>query len=208
MGVDLVVLDIGNVLLNWDPEGFYDRTMGRVARVRMFREVPLHKMNLSIDAGAPWAETVEETAQTYARWGKDIRSWHTHWDKMAAPLIDDSVDMMRTLRAKGMPVWALTNFGRETFDYAQVLYPVLAEFDGAVVSGHLGILKPEAGIYEALEQRTGVDPSRILFTDDRPENIAAAEARGWQVHHFTGAKGWAQRLVAEGLLDPSEARAA
>ena len=208
MGVDLVVLDIGNVLLNWDPKGFYERTMGRVAQVRLFNEVPLEEMNLSIDRGAPWAETVEETARKYARWGNDIRSWHTHWDKMAAPLMDDSVDLMRALRANGMPVWALTNFGKETFAYAQTLYPALTEFDGTVVSGHLGILKPEPGIYETLETRTGVAPSRILFTDDRADNIAAAEARGWQVHHFTDTRGWAQRLVAEGLLDPSDARAA
>ncbi|SPJ23312.1 HAD family hydrolase [Palleronia abyssalis] len=208
MAVDLVVFDIGNVLLNWDPEGYYDRAMGRVARVRLFQEVPLNEMNLSIDAGAPWHQTVEETAEKYRRWKPEILAWRDNWGKMASPLIDESVAMLRALRAKRIPVWSLTNFGRETFDYACSVYPALTEFDGAVVSAHIGIVKPDPGIYEALERETGIAPGRILFTDDKRENIAAAAARGWQVHHFDGPRGWADRLVAEGLLSPSEARAA
>ena len=43
------------------------------------------------------------------------------------------------------------------------------------------------------------------FTDDRADNIAAAAARGWQTHHFTGPQGWADRLVAAGLLTREEA---
>ena len=45
----------------------------------------------------------------------------------------------------------------------------------------------------------------LLFTDDRIDNINAANARGWQTHHFTGPDGWADRLVAAGLLTEAEA---
>lgn len=208
MTVQAVVFDIGNVLLNWDPEGFYDRTMGKVARVRLFRDVPLADMNLTIDRGAPWHETVEETAAHYRRWSREILCWRDRWGEMAAPLIDDSVELLRRLRTKGVPCWALTNFGRETFDHALTLYPALTEFDGAVVSGQLGLLKPEPGIYAVLEREIGLDPAALLFTDDRPENIAAAEARGWQTHLFDGSAGLAHRLVSEGLLQPTEIKAA
>ncbi len=51
----------------------------------------------------------------------------------------------------------------------------------------------------------GIAPERLLFTDDRPNNIATAARRGWQVHLFEGPKGWADRLVAAGLLTPGEA---
>ena len=207
MAVDLVVFDIGRVLLEWDPEGYYDKAMGHVARVRLFHEVPLHEMNLAIDRGAPWHKTVEETAWKYGRWHKDVLSWRDNWDKIAGPLIPESVSLLRALRSKGMPVWALTNFGRETLEHAQTLWPALTEFDGMIVSAHLGVLKPEAGIYEALERETGVPPGRILFTDDKAENIRAAKARGWQTHLFDGPAALRQRFVEEGLLSPAEARA-
>jgi 2-haloacid dehalogenase len=48
-------------------------------------------------------------------------------------------------------------------------------------------------------------PDALLFTDDRAENIAAAAARGWQTHLFDGPQGWADRLIAEGLLTEQEA---
>lgn len=200
MSVETVVFDIGNVLLNWDPEGFYDRKIGRVARTRLFREVPLEEMNARIDRGAPWHATVEETAARYRRWSRDILFWRDNWGEMAAPLMQDSVTLLRALRKAGVPCWALTNFGRETFDHALTLYPALAEFDGAIVSGRLGAVKPEPEIYEALERAAGVAPDRLLFTDDRPENIAAARARGWQTHQFKDARGLARHLAAERLL--------
>ena len=67
------------------------------------------------------------------------------------------------------------------------------------------MIKPVPSIYEAVEQGSGLPPEALLFTDDRADNIAAAAARGWQTHHFTGPQGWAHRLVAAGVLNREEA---
>lgn len=211
MTPDAVVFDIGNVLLTWDPEGYYDRAIGRIARTRLFREVPLHEMNAAIDAGAPWHRTVEDMAQSHLRWRRDILAWRDHWDEMAGPLIEGSVALQRALRRRDVPVFALTNFGRETFEYARRLHPALTEFDGAVVSGQVGALKPDPAIFKVLEDRSGIAPGKLLLIDDRRENVEAAEARGWQTHLFEGAEGLERRLVEEGLLreeDPGAADAA
>jgi 2-haloacid dehalogenase len=69
----------------------------------------------------------------------------------------------------------------------------------------MGVTKPSPAIYEGVEADCGVRPGALLFVDDRAENIAAAMARGWHGHRFTGAEGWAARLVAEGLLSEGEA---
>jgi len=57
-----------------------------------------------------------------------------------------------------------------------------------------------------LEEGAGLSGAALLFTDDRPENIAAAAARGWQTHLFEGPHGWAERLVGAGLLRAEEAK--
>ncbi|TRD19830.1 HAD family hydrolase [Palleronia caenipelagi] len=204
MTPELVVFDIGMVLLNWDPDGFYDRAIGPEARQRLFAEVPLSEANESIDNGAPWHETIEALAADHPEWSHEILAWRDHWHLMATPLIPDSVHLLRELRGRGIACWALTNFGRETFDLAQELYPPLAEFDGTIVSGRLKLMKPDPAIYEALEEASGVSGDRILFTDDRAENIAAAADRGWRTHLFTHSAGFAARLQAEGLL-PADA---
>ena len=73
------------------------------------------------------------------------------------------------------------------------------------ISGHMGVIKPDVKIYEMVEADCGVSPDRLLFTDDRQDNIKMAQSRGWQTHLFEGPAGLAKRLVADGLLSEDEA---
>ena len=205
MAVAAVVFDIGNVLIEWNPERFYDARLGEARRKAMFAGVDLHGMNELIDAGGPFRDTVYGWADRYPEWQAEIRWWFDHWIEMASPRIEGSIRLLRALRAKGVPVFALTNFGTDSFAYAQTQYDFLTEFDRAYVSGHLGVTKPDPAIYQAVEADCGIAPGALLFADDRADNIAAAAARGWQTHLFTGWQGWAERLVAEDLLTRTEA---
>ena len=203
--IGAVVFDIGNVLLTWQPEAFYDRMIGPRARRRLFAEADLEAMNLSIDAGAPFHATVQATADAHPEWAEQILWWHDRWGELAMPVIDHAVRLQRALRRRGVPVFALTNFGDDSFAHAQRLYPFLTEFDRLYVSGRLGVVKPDPAIYAVVEGDCGFVPEHLLFTDDRPANIAAAVARGWQGHLFERPAGLADRLVAEGLLQREDA---
>lgn len=205
MQVEAVVYDIGNVLIEWNPERFYDARYGEERRRALFEGVDLHAMNERIDRGEEWERIVRETAEAHPDFAAEIGDWHTSWIEMAQPVIPHSLALLRELRSKGMPVHALTNFGRETFAFAEVEYEFLREFDRRFVSGHLGVTKPDPAIYAAVEEETDLAPETILFTDDREENVAAAARRGWGTHLFEGPAGWAARLVEEGLLTEAEA---
>jgi 2-haloacid dehalogenase len=206
---EAVVLDIGNVLVEWHPARVYDHEIGPEGRARLFAEVDLEGMNLSVDRGRPLGAAVAGLAARHPHRADLIRLWQDRWDEMFGPVIDGSVRLMRALRARGVPVFALSNFGRETFARATARHDFLNEFDRRFISAELGALKPESRIYAALEAATGIPPARLLFVDDRPENIAAAAARGWRVQQFacpvTGPPALAARLVDEGLLPESEA---
>lgn len=201
-----VIFDIGNVLVGWQPEQFYDGAIGPEARRALFAEVDLHGMNELIDRGALFRETIYDWADRHPKWQDEIRLWHDRWTDIASPVIDHSVRLQRRLREKGVPVFALTNFGSHSFAFAEPLYPFLSDFDRRYISGHMGVTKPDPLIYQMVEDDCGVAPGALLFTDDRADNIAVAAARGWQTHHFTGPEGFAARLVAEGLLSEEEAR--
>ena len=201
MTIDAVIFDIGNVLIEWQPERFYDGVIGADRRRAMFAQVDLHGMNDRIDSGENFARVVADCADAFPHWRAEIAMWHDNWLDMASPEIPASVAILRALRARGVPVFALSNFGRETFALAEPVYPFLAEFDRRYISGHMGVTKPDARIYEMVEQDCGLPPDRLLFVDDRAENIAAAQARGWQGHLFDGPQGWRARLEAAGLLE-------
>lgn len=205
MAVEAVVFDIGNVLVEWHPEAFYDAAIGAERRQALFAEVDLHGMNAAVDLGAPLAETVAAAAARHPGWAREIGFWHSRWIEMFAPVIPGSVAALTALRDKGVPVLALTNFGVDTLAWADRVYPFLTAFDRRFVSGALRMMKPDPAIYAAVEEGTGLSGAALLFADDRAENVAAAAARGWRAHLFDGPHGWIERLVAEGMLNREEA---
>ncbi|MHA6347303.1 HAD family hydrolase [Roseivivax sp. CAU 1761] len=206
MRPEAVIFDIGNVLIEWRPERQFDARIGAAARRELFAEVDLHTMNDEIDRGGDLAEIVARYGVRHPRWADQIRVWQDDWPVLAGPEIPHAIRLLDALRAAGIPVFALSNFGIATFAVAEPDYPVLGRFDRRYISGHMGMAKPDAAIYAAVEADCGVAPGRLLFTDDRADNIAAAAARGWQTHLFDGPEGLAARLVADGLLSPEAAR--
>ncbi len=205
MKVEAVIFDIGNVLTRWQPEAFYDREIGETRRRALFVEVDLHHMNDLIDQGELFRETIYDWADRHPGWAAEVRMWYDRWIELASPRIEDSIALLRALRARGVPVFALTNFGRYSFDEAVPKMDFLQEFDRSYVSGRMGVIKPDPRIYQMVEEDCGIAPHALLFADDKAENIAAAAARGWRTHQFESWQGWAARLVAEGLLTKKEA---
>ena len=200
-----VIFDIGNVLTRWQPEAFYDRVIGEDRRRALFAEVDLHRMNDIVDEGALFRETIYDWADRTPHWQAEIRFWYDRWIELASPRIEGSIALQRALRAKGVPVFALTNFGKYSFEEALPKMDFLTDFDRLYVSGRMGVIKPDPRIYEMVEDDCGLPPASLLFTDDRADNITAAARRGWRTHQFESWQGWAARLVAEGLLTQQEA---
>lgn len=71
-----------------------------------------------------------------------------------------------------------------------------APFQHFVISGELGIAKPDAAIWQALVARLGTSAGEVLFLDDREANVAAAREAGIKAFVWTGADD-ARRHIAE-----------
>ncbi|UXX84880.1 HAD family hydrolase [Roseovarius pelagicus] len=203
---DAVIFDIGNVLIEWQPERFFDAQIGTIARKAFFADVPFYEMMDRIDAGADFSATVESMALAYPGWESAIRMVRDNWSDLAQPSIPHSVRLLAALKANGIPVFALSNFGAQNFPVSCAAFPFLTSFDRHYISGEMGLIKPDPAIYAAVEDDCGIPASRLLFTDDRADNIAAARARGWQTHLFDSPAGFAQCLVDAGLLTEEQAK--
>ena len=95
MAIKAVVFDIGNVLIEWQPERFYDRMIGIEKRQDMFADLDLHGMNDIIDRGGHFKDTIYDFAAANAKWAAEIRMWHDNWIELASPAIDHSVRLLR-----------------------------------------------------------------------------------------------------------------
>ena len=107
--------------------------------------------------------------------------------------------LIRSLRASGTPVAILTN-GTDTIAAELTRLGILQDFDLVISTWDIGVAKPDAGAFEAVCSRLGVAPSQAFFTDDRIENVEAAEALGLHAHHFSGPTELGEALVMAGLL--------
>ena len=204
--VQAVIFDIGNVLIEWQPERHYDRLIGVERRKAFFDAFDFHGLMNRIDEGAPFAPTIEEAARATPEWRDALHILRDNWCDLAQPEIPRSVRLLRALRACGVPVFVLSNFGAENFPDSQAQFPFLSEFDRYYISGRMKMRKPDPAIYAAVEADCGVPPEGLLFADDRAENIEAARTRGWQAHLFETPDRWADCLVQAGLLSREEAR--
>jgi len=91
------------------------------------------------------------------------------------------VELHTALRNRGVPSYIFSNTNDLAVEHIRRHFAFYGDFDGYVLSYEVGAMKPDARIYEALERRAGRRGSELLYLDDRPENIAAGAARGWQV---------------------------
>ena len=64
----------------------------------------------------------------------------------------------------------------------------------------MGLRKPEPAMYRRAIDILGCPPQRILFIDDREENVAGAAAAGIKAIRFTGAEALRSELVRLGIL--------
>ncbi|MPZ60219.1 MAG: HAD-IA family hydrolase [Propionibacteriales bacterium] len=202
----VVVFDVGGVLMDWSPEYLFRRVIAEDdTREWFLREVCSPEWNLRQDRGRSWAEAVAEATSRYPEYEDWIRAYDERWLETIGGMYDETVAVLRELRAAGVPVYGLTNFSAEKWALARDRIDVLREFDGVVVSGEERVAKPDERIYRILLTRYGLDPARTFFTDDNDPNVRAARDLGIDAERFTTAASLRAQLTARGLPTRSAA---
>jgi FMN phosphatase YigB (HAD superfamily) len=198
--VRAAVFDIGGVLIDWDPRHAYRDLLPDPAELdAFFTEVDTDALNAELDAGRPFADVSAEWSARHPDRADLIRAWGDQ-DAFLRGAIPGTAALVERLAAAGVPLHLITNMPRDVFDHRVATIEVLRRFDGAVVSGDHGILKPDAEIFRLALQRFGLGPGEAVFIDDKLGNVDAAVAAGFVGHHFVDADGLAVALEDLGLL--------
>jgi 2-haloacid dehalogenase len=195
-----VVFDLGGVLLDWDPRHLYRRLFDDEGEMERFlSEVCTMEWHHAHDLGVPTDQTIPALMEAHPEYAEMIRAWRSE-DMLKGP-IDDTVEILRSLKEAGVPIYALTNMERETYPARRERYDFLRWFDGTVVSGFEGVAKPDRRVFELLLDRFDLTPETTLLVDDSPKNVAAARAAGMQAIEFETPAQLRQSLEQAGLLD-------
>lgn len=200
--VRAVVFDVGGVIIDWNPRHLYRKLFtGDVAAMEWFlANVCTPEWNAMQDRGRTWAEAVTTLSARHPAHAALIAAYASRWDEMVAGPVAGTLDLIAELQGNGVPLYALTNFSPETFPGVRRRYPVFDTFAGIVVSGEIGMIKPEPAIYRHFLDRFGLDAAQCVFIDDQPANVAAAVAQGMRGEVFTSAAALRPALAALSLL--------
>ncbi|MGE0725360.1 MAG: HAD family hydrolase [Alphaproteobacteria bacterium] len=203
---DAVVFDLGGVLIDWDPRHLYRKVFATETETERFlSEVCTGAWNLEQDRGRPLATATAALVAAHPHERERIEMYYGRWTEMLNGQIAGTVEVVEELHGRGVPLFALTNWSAETWAMARPLYPVLDRFRGILVSGMVGMIKPDPAIYRRLCADFGLTPARAAFTDDSPKNVAGAAALGFRAHHFTSPIKLRRWLVDLGLLPEERA---
>ena len=186
--VSTVVFDLGGVLIDWSPRYLFARhfTGDEAALDHFLSHVCTPEWNISMDAGKPAHVGLAERIAAHPEHEGMIRRWFDEWPAMMRGAVPGTVEILRELKERGFRVVALSNWSADTFHHAQAKFEFLNWFEDIVVSGRIGLVKPDPAIFRHAIGHCRLDPARTLFIDDSATNTAVAATVGFQVHHFTG----------------------
>lgn len=197
----IVVFDLGNVLIEWDRRFLYEKLISDPVELQDFLDnVFTLDDNAELDRGTPLAEVAAAVAARHPDKHDLVMAFAQRWKETLGAVIDSSVEVLETLSQNGVTLYALSNWGRDTFASIEADYPFLELFDGLVISGREGVVKPDPAIFGVMCDRYGFEPHAAVFIDDSGANIATAASLGFDALLFDRPERLRQQLIERSLL--------
>jgi len=195
-----VVFDLGGVLIHWDPRLLYRKLLPSADAVERFlATVCPAEWNERLDAGLPLAAGIAERVERFPHHEPLIRAYGERFAEMMLPM-PASIALLHELAARRVPLFALSNWAAETFERTRAAFPFLSAFDGVVISGCVGLAKPDPRIFAHLLETHALEAGELLFVDDSARNVESARALGIESVRFEGPAKLRAALVRRGLL--------
>ena len=196
-----VVFDVGHVLYDWDPRFLYAKLIPDADRLDWFlSNVVTRQWHFQHDAGRPSAETTAELIAEHPAERALIEAYAPRWLETIPGPVPGSLALVQRLAARGVPLYAITNFSHEFWQRFRPTAPVFDLFADIIVSGTEKLVKPDPAIYRLALARFGLEPHQAVFIDDNRANVDAAAAMGIVALHFSDATTLRPQLLELGLL--------
>lgn len=177
--INTVIFDIGMVLADFHWRS-YIRSFGYSdpIRERLERATVLSPYWIECDRGVwSWEKIIDTCVQADPELEQEIRLFFDQVEN----IIDEypySAQWIRELKAAGLKVYLLSNYGEVLFNRCRGKFRFLGEADGGIISYTVKKVKPDPDIYKILLDKYGIVPEEAVFFDDVEGNVRAAEKLG------------------------------
>lgn len=184
--IKAVVFDLGNTLvrIEYKPLIVNLNLDGRYNEIELFKF--LEKPAQKFEKGEINAESFYQVVEKKLKLGVNFEKFMLSWCSVATEYVDGMDRLLKILNIK-YPLYILSNTNELHFGYIMEKFPVLNCMKDFFLSYEIGAMKPNVEIYRYMLKNLTLDPSEIIFIDDKEENVTSAKQLGIDAVRFTTA---------------------
>jgi 2-haloacid dehalogenase len=202
-----VLFDMGSVLIGWDVRPPFRSHFESEEDLDGFLRGTFREIYDAVhDGDGTMVECLEPVRRRHPEAAHLIDIYESNWAAFITGVMEDSVAIVRELYERGVALYGLTNWPAQVWPPQSLMpeeaesYTFLDMFADIWVSGHHKLRKPDPESYQSALRRFGLVAEEVVFVDDVPANVAAAEALGLVGIQFQDAPTLRRDLEGVGLL--------
>lgn len=198
--INAVIFDVANVIADWDPARAFEGVVSSDEAARLLESEAFWDVNAQTDAGLLLTDGLVELDEVAPELTELYRIYLRNFPATTIGPVPGTADVVDELIAREVPVFGLSNWSAENFNVARRAAPVIDRLADVVVSGEVGMAKPDPAIFRYALHRFGLVAGETVMVDDTAENLHAAASVGLHTVLFTDAPALRAALERLGLL--------
>ena len=183
--IENIIFDMGGVLIDFDPHGTMRKVFSEQDAVLAEQTLFYSGLWNNLDLGTMRFPQIARAAceKLPVRMHEPLKALLDRWWAQEMPPFPHMEAFVRELKANGYRTYLCSNTSADIYDYFDTI-PALGLMDGILASCDVGVIKPDARLYEALYRKFDLRPQTCFFIDDMPRNIEGAARTGMIGHCF------------------------
>jgi len=185
MAVEKIIFDLGRVLVKFNVRNLFRKIITTEEEIDYFlQNICTWEWHIQQDLVQDTSQVSAPLVQKFPKYQEAIEAFYGRFLEMIEGTYEKNVKLAMDLKQKGYPIYVLSNFPGDQYDKYEKHNSFLQIFDDKIISGHVGLAKPDTKIYQLAIDKFHLVPERSLFIDDKIENIEGAKQLGIQTIHL------------------------
>ena len=185
MAVEKIIFDLGRVLVKFNVRNLFRKIITTEEEIDYFlQNICTWEWHIQQDLVQDTSQASAPLVQQFPKYQEAIEAFYGRFLEMIEGTYEKNVKLAMDLKQKGYPIYVLSNFPGDQYDKYEKHNSFLQIFDDKIISGHVGLAKPDIKIYQLAIDKFHLTPEKSLFIDDKIENIEGAKQLGIQTIHL------------------------
>lgn len=189
MAIDKIIFDLGKVLVKFNVRNLFRKILKTEKEIDYFLNyVCTWEWHIKQDLVQDTSKASINLIKKYPKYQEAIEAFYGRFLDMIEGVYEENLQLALNLKKKGYPIYILSNFPGDQFDKFEKANSFVNYFDGKIISGHVGLAKPDIKIYQLAIEQFDLIPEKSLFIDDKIENTQGANKVGIKTIHLQDPK--------------------